>query len=453
LVEITRKKLSSIVLSAIVISSILSLEIYTYATSPSTTPTFSSGPYPGAPTYTIYTNGSWYYAKNAYGAVDYSGTDATQVVQNVFDNHPAKVLFKAGTYNLFDHAVTAYVPIIIEGEGKQTIIYRGTLTVWSSSNLGHWLDNTNIVRNLRFNTTNPMTQLRYVNVSNGEIYGNSFWSDTFALSTPQIALTDSLSIRVYDNWFDGETCQIIRINGSYASQPLHMIFHNDFGSMNAGTFPTPTHRWEIAAIYIEGGNNEGINIHDNLAFLRSDQTFVYSEAPHTLIVKNQIYCANYHNYYAIELQHYYNIVADNEIDLGANGGGIAIWQPLNLSNPMYFNTIVNNQFIGPANASSPAIYGILLFSVISGNIFHTNYGIELHNTALTNVNDNNFNSFSSPSDRFAFKETGNSGKNILSNIWAYGTYIYMLTSNATSNSRVTNSWNNTVWIERYGYGS
>ena len=87
MVEITRKKLSSIVLSAIVISSILSLEIYTYATSPSTTPTFSSGPYPGAPTYTIYTNGSWYYAKNAYGAIDYSGTNASQIINSCIGNN------------------------------------------------------------------------------------------------------------------------------------------------------------------------------------------------------------------------------------------------------------------------------------------------------------------------------------------------------------------------------
>ena len=177
-------KKNVIIVSAFLISILIAYLFGVYATSPSTTPTFSTGPYPGAPTYTIYTDGSWYYAKNAYGAINYSGTDASQVVQNVFDNHPAKVLFKTGTYNLFDHSVTAYVPIIIEGEGSSSLIYRGALTVYAPSNQGeYWQNNTNIVRNLRFETVNPLIPLTYMNVTQGEIYGNSFWANTFALST------------------------------------------------------------------------------------------------------------------------------------------------------------------------------------------------------------------------------------------------------------------------------
>ena len=54
--------------------------------SPSNTFTISSGIYPGSPTYTIYKEGSTYYAKDAYGAIDFSGTNATAVIQQALNS-------------------------------------------------------------------------------------------------------------------------------------------------------------------------------------------------------------------------------------------------------------------------------------------------------------------------------------------------------------------------------
>ena len=90
-------KKNVIIVSAFLISILIAYLFGVYATTPSTTPTFSTGPYPGAPTYTIYTNGSWYYAKNEYGGIEYSSTSAAVVIQNVFDTHPSFVFFKNGT--------------------------------------------------------------------------------------------------------------------------------------------------------------------------------------------------------------------------------------------------------------------------------------------------------------------------------------------------------------------
>ena len=139
--------------------------------------------------------------------------------------------------------------------------------------------------------------------------------------------------------------------------------------------------------------------------------------------------------------------------LGSDGGGIAIRNSSDSGDVKYFNTVTNNQFYGPANLSSPAIYGIVMASLFSDNIFYTSYGIELNNCGHNTISDNFFHDFRLDSGRYAFKETGAYGYNLLSNIYAYDTYIYMGDHNATSNSRVTNSWNNTVWIDRFGYGS
>ena len=49
------------------------------------TATISGGPYAGAPTYTIFTEGGIYYAKDAYGAISWSSTSFSTVAQNTID--------------------------------------------------------------------------------------------------------------------------------------------------------------------------------------------------------------------------------------------------------------------------------------------------------------------------------------------------------------------------------
>lgn len=60
---------------------------YVYAPS-GTTYTISQGVYPGAPSYTIWRDGSTYYAKNDMGAIDYSGTNFTVLWDNVINGLP-----------------------------------------------------------------------------------------------------------------------------------------------------------------------------------------------------------------------------------------------------------------------------------------------------------------------------------------------------------------------------
>lgn len=77
--------------------------IVSYAASNGTTFTISQGIYPGAPSYTIWKEGSIYYAKNAYGLIDYSGADASTVIQAAINalTSGGKILVKNGIYELY----------------------------------------------------------------------------------------------------------------------------------------------------------------------------------------------------------------------------------------------------------------------------------------------------------------------------------------------------------------
>lgn len=60
--------------------------IIVFAATPSSTFYISSGAYPGAPSYTIWKEGSNYFAKDANGLIAYSGTNFSDVMQNCIDN-------------------------------------------------------------------------------------------------------------------------------------------------------------------------------------------------------------------------------------------------------------------------------------------------------------------------------------------------------------------------------
>jgi len=58
---------------------------YSYANGSNDTFTISQGPYPGAPSFTIWKEDSTYYAKNSYGRIAYYGSNLSIIVQNAND--------------------------------------------------------------------------------------------------------------------------------------------------------------------------------------------------------------------------------------------------------------------------------------------------------------------------------------------------------------------------------
>jgi hypothetical protein len=85
----------------------------------------SSGVYPGAPSYTIFTENGLFYAKDAYNAVPEWGigsANASYVWQNAFDslNSTGGTIFaKKGIYLLNnDLQLSSYQAVIVQGEGR-----------------------------------------------------------------------------------------------------------------------------------------------------------------------------------------------------------------------------------------------------------------------------------------------------------------------------------------------
>src|SRR5512139_2726357 len=75
---------------------------YVYAQSSNQIFTISQGLYPGAPTWTIYTDGANTYAKDSYGLLVYAAADAATVINDALETLAGggKVYFEEGSYSL-----------------------------------------------------------------------------------------------------------------------------------------------------------------------------------------------------------------------------------------------------------------------------------------------------------------------------------------------------------------
>lgn len=84
-----------LVVSLLLVSVIATSAIwYVWAATPTITFWVSPGMYPGAPSYTIWREGSNYFAKDANGQIDYSGTNASDVTVDAVDSSSGIILFK-----------------------------------------------------------------------------------------------------------------------------------------------------------------------------------------------------------------------------------------------------------------------------------------------------------------------------------------------------------------------
>jgi hypothetical protein len=112
-----KKALTLCVVCALVCS--LLTAAYVYASSPSTFQVITSGVVPGAEYMTVFLDTGVYYAKNMYGGISYSSTNATYVLQSAL-SLGGSIFIKAGTYNIGQ--LRPVSNSIIKGEGNGTIL-------------------------------------------------------------------------------------------------------------------------------------------------------------------------------------------------------------------------------------------------------------------------------------------------------------------------------------------
>ena len=93
-----------------------SVFFYAFAATPSSTFYISSGVYPGAPSYTVWREGSNYFAKDVNGMLKYSGTNASLIIQNCIDvlTDGGKIFLKKDTYDIGSTTLTFLKGIKLE---------------------------------------------------------------------------------------------------------------------------------------------------------------------------------------------------------------------------------------------------------------------------------------------------------------------------------------------------
>ena len=96
---LTRNKLFAVILVTIIVTAGLTA-ITIIVTSPSSAYTNEGKNYPGAPYYTVFKDGSNYFAKDTLGNIEYSGSNATDVANAVFDTGIEGVIKFIGSFEL-----------------------------------------------------------------------------------------------------------------------------------------------------------------------------------------------------------------------------------------------------------------------------------------------------------------------------------------------------------------
>ena len=115
--QISLKKTATIILVSVLLTVIISY--YAFAATPTSTFTISPGIYPGAPSYTIWKEGNYYFAKNSNGKIEFSSTNASYVIQQAINNAPngGKIFIRnVGDYVITQTIIIAEKRVILESD-------------------------------------------------------------------------------------------------------------------------------------------------------------------------------------------------------------------------------------------------------------------------------------------------------------------------------------------------
>lgn len=373
----------------LIASASISWTVYA-ATHPSWTTTIETGSMIDMASYVIFKDGSTYFAKNGMtGAIEFSGTSAATVIQNVFDTTPSSVFFKNGTYNLAGATVTARSILMIAGEGcgdNGTILSGGTLKIVQPSftwNYGF------SITNIKFSSVGSIVQLWLVELPEGEVWHNTFSKTSFSPGIPNLLLENCSSIKVDSNWFDGYNMQILQINGTTGVLPgtFHRVTNNDFGSVSGAlpSFATPS---DVAAIYCVGALSGFNAVDNNIAWVNPQGIFFYADdgSRNQLIANNRISAPT--GNYTINVHGGHNIVSSNKISAASTyGRGVQVrtgaltqiigndfyGMDISINGSMTTTIIANNVFTVYNETTNPAIainFVTCPYNQISGNFFY-----------------------------------------------------------------------------------
>ena len=328
----------------VLISVILTSAIwYVWAATPTTTIWISPGIYPGAPSYTIWREGSNYFAKDATGQIDYSGTNASDVINSALDN--GKSVFLTNAIYRTTHTIALNAGNELLGEGYDTVIkpvdncdIQAAMGV--IQNKGRFFapstsDNNTRIANLRVDGNNDSQTTAFEGIAIGYSYGCTI-ENVWVHNSPEIGISiavgsvDIINSKSYLNEADG--------------------LQLDFGASNlvGGSFRVYGGRYH---------HNEGAGIKFHAG------------------VNNWIEPASF-------------TVSLTEVDNNGEGGIIASFATGNVEKVVFANNHVHdnvNDGIAFAGGTISSDYGIIIGNVVENNDF---CGIKLWVVNGTTVQDN-----------------------------------------------------------------
>jgi len=392
-----------------------------WAATPTSTIWISPGVYPGAPSYTIWREGSNYFAKDAFGQIDYSGTNASDVIGDALAGLTAGRTWQEKVAIMGDITVTApiLVPsyVIIELDGKIT--------------LGNGI-NKAILKNEHWGST-PAD--REITIRGGIYDGNKANNPTDAPENGILAFH-----RVFNVWINkihlinARSWSGIYLVGYGPESPNTKLWvTNSLIEETEGNYPYGY------AIGVSAYPTQQIIISQNILLNNSGGILFEDSAGGAHIVNNDIrncgisirviagtgllngtviegnqIITDLSASYAIEVGSANNTVIDNNIVEGGSYGGIHLGNSNN-------SVVSNNVLTHNATSNGILLSGASFNNLIVNNIIHD----------YTN----------------GVNEDGTSDYNLIMGIFAYETTNGILVSG--TNTRVVNSWNGTVFVRFY----
>jgi len=354
---------------------------YVFAATPSSPIYIGSGPYPGAPSYTVWREGSNYFVKDANGQFN-DGTNASQIIDNLISATTYEILIKGGTY-LIDSTIVVDYPIIIRGEGNETI-----LQLAADVNL--------------FNVTSSNVKF-YDFYADGNGYeGNGFYaqSDSGIMNV----VWQNLRIKCFG---------LAGINIQLPSAGNCWIIGNRITLCDQAIF-----LGSVSDCFVKG-NDLGATTYN----------VIQLGGAHNLVEGNRIYMAGYnwsgdlayHAYRGIEVYNaYYMTIVGNQI-VSNGGSGIL------LNNATY--TTIEANYINENDRANDNRAGIRLYGDSSFN--------DIVGNTINNVGGN-------ASQNYGIHEESGDYNNIVGcNAWNQITAGILITG---ANTKVMSSWNGTTYI-------
>lgn len=377
------------------------LGAYVIASTSTIAPTLSAGVFPGAPSLTVWAEGTDYFAKNASGVTVYSGTNASQIILDTLNqaSDGDVLLFKNGRYSItFGTSmmgIQIFKAVTIEGEGWNTIFSYDSGFSWG---MFQTYCNGVTIRDLAIDGNKEESPAWH------GIYG--IWVGTGLTGTNDVTIQN---VYIFDTYLVGIcvdinsnrtrilNCKLENISSSVPDDPAIRISEKSNDALIEGNT-------------IINGYEEGIRTY-------SDGSFC---SQRTRIIAN---CISGTSSVGILTQGSQEVISANTLEnLGSNSGGAILVDDNGYLANLKNGTSVNGNTIKNIVGFGIKIAGSLGVSVQGNTIINTSKsGIFVYSSNLTTVSANTVNQVSDSYQGVLI--TGTLGHNATGNIISGNTFF------------------------------